>query len=90
MKRARGMSEDIKQAVLLLNEVIDSIEEELRVRRMIGGASKKLIEDNQGRLSRLQAARTLLLYQIEPITPNAVVTNYSQVEGFTVINEVKQ
>ena len=69
------MSEDIKQAVLLLNEVIDSIEEELRVRRMIGGASKKLIEDNQGRLSRLQAARTLLLYQIEPITPNAVVTN---------------
>ena len=84
------MSEDIKQAVLLLNEVIDSIEEELRVRRMIGGASKKLIEDNQGRLSRLQAASTLLLYQIEPITPNAVVTNYSQVEGFTVINEVKQ
>jgi hypothetical protein len=90
MKRARGMSEDIKQAVLLLNEVIDSIEEELRVRRMIGGASKKLIEDNQGRLSRLQAARTLLLYQIEPITPNAVVTNYSQVEGFTVIDEVEQ
>jgi hypothetical protein len=84
------MSEDIKQAVLLLNEVIDSIEEELRVRRMIGGASKKLIEDNQGRLSRLQAARTLLLYQIEPITPNAVVTNYSQVEGFTVIDEVEQ
>ena len=84
------MSEDIKQAVLLLNEVIDSIEEELRVRRMIGGASKKLIEDNQGRLSRLQAARTLLLNQIEPITPNAVVTNYLKVEGFTVIDEVEQ
>lgn len=83
------MTEAIKQAVLLINEVVESLETELRMRLTIGGASKKVLDDIRDRVGKLQAARSLLLNQLEPMTPNAVVTNYSKVEGFTVIDEVE-
>lgn len=82
------ISEGTEQAILLINEVVESLEAELRMRLTIGGASRKVLDDIRDRVRKLQAARSLLL-KVEPMTPNAVVTNYSKVGGFTILDEVE-
>lgn len=83
------ISEGTKEAIFLINEVVESLETELRTRLTIGGASRKVLADTRERVAKLQAACSLLLSLIKPMTPNAVVTNYSKVREFTVIDEVE-
>ena len=68
--------------------MINSLEKEFKARRMLGGSAKIVLEELEDRLTKLQAARTLLLNQLE-MTAGMIVTNYSIVNEVLIIDEVE-
>jgi hypothetical protein len=74
------MNKDLIEVILLLNEVITTLEKEFKTRIMLGGAAKIILEELKNRLTKLQTARTLLLNQLE-MTAGDEVLIIDEVEG---------